>query len=267
MQPESQQDWRQHIHDGKKRPARLPLPAAPALPGSAPQQGWPCFAAAAHVSAHSTGQRVPPWPQGDSSHWSCWGSAEAEGRQGAPCPAWAVLGCWGIVWWAPRGCACPRPSPPTRLHETLCCSGRRGTPRRQPISPAAFLWAMLIIMLGFSLRWQSAEEPAAPGRIDPIDPRGSMSFPGDLLKKLLTSLFHFHQLITSCGCSAHPSSTCRNDSARSSLRSHFDTFSTAERGCSAPTGPGHARPTSPFLSLQAHTYTVFSFLKGSPAPD
>lgn len=42
------------------------------------------------------------------------------------------------------------------------------------------------------------------GWIDGIDPQGSVSFPGDLLKKLLMFLFHFRPLITSC-CSLHVS--------------------------------------------------------------
>lgn len=54
MQPESQQGWRQHIHDGKKRPARLPLPAAPALPWLCPAAGLTvlCSCSACECTQH-----------------------------------------------------------------------------------------------------------------------------------------------------------------------------------------------------------------------
>lgn len=110
------------------------------------------------------------------------------------------------------------------------------------------------------------EEPAAFGGIDPIDPRGSMSFPGDLLKKLLMSLFHFHQLITSCCCSLHFSSTCRNDSQP---RSRCRGLSHGERGTGAECrGRVTHQGRSPALPLCRHAQTLsflFSFFKGQPS--
>lgn len=116
------------------------------------------------------------------------------------------------------------------------------------------------------------EKPAAFGGIDPIDPRGSMSFPGDLLKKLLMSLFHFHQLITSCCCSLHLSSTCRNETVHSPPPDpKLDTFSTI-KGCwwSWRLKVGDASPEvrSPPLPRRRHTQTLLSFIfffKGQPS--
>lgn len=113
------------------------------------------------------------------------------------------------------------------------------------------------------------EEPAALGGIDPIDPRGSMSFPGDLLKKLLMSLFHFHQLITSCCCSLHFSSTCRNESCSPSpilLQGLSLGCAGRAQRCGRVTPQGRSRRS---LCAGTHRHSPFSspFLKGSPAAD
>lgn len=117
------------------------------------------------------------------------------------------------------------------------------------------------------------EEPPALGGIDPIDRRGSMSFPGDLLKKLLMSLFHFHQLITSCCCSLHLSSSGRNEPIRSRPpEPGLDTFSTIKRRRSEPKGKGgrrqRARLGAHLSPPRRHTQTLlflFFFLKGQPS--
>lgn len=190
---------------------------------------WVCWETdttlqAARLATHSCGERSPylgPWPHRGLPSRHPLSRVAVEGRA-ASCR-----------WLQPR-CA-------------------RGAPHRRPFPPVAFLWVLLIIPLGFSLcwerGWQLDEEPAASGWIDPIDPRGSMSFPGDLLKKLLMSLFHFHQLITSCCCSVHFSYTCRNETVHfSPSDSAADTFCTIKHHQSDPKAEARSRRRTRFIT-------------------